>query len=97
MPEAPIVHDEHDWVGAAYLPLDNRQAKHAERRGSVRMKSDAKVEVLEVMCKRCRRPHPEVVDQPCIQTQCLHGGPVGERKKRGEDDADEAPASAASA
>lgn len=96
MPEAPIVHETHLWVGAAYLPLDARQAKHAERRGSVRMVETAKVEVLEVMCQRCRRPYPEVVDEPCVQTQCLHGGPVGERKKRGEAEEEETLVGAAS-
>lgn len=86
MPEAPIVHDDHEWVGAAYLPLDDKQAKHAERRGSVRMVTTTKVEVLEVMCGRCRRPYPEVEGQKCVVTHWLHGGPVGERKKRGQDD-----------
>lgn len=86
MPEAPIVNPDHDWVGAAYLPLDEKQAKHAERRGSVRMPETTKVEVLEVTCGRCRRPYPEVVGQPCVQTHWLHGGPIGERKKRGGED-----------
>jgi hypothetical protein len=47
VPEAPIIRPDHDWVGAAYLSLDPRQAKHAERRGSVRVAEKVKVEVLE--------------------------------------------------
>lgn len=86
MPETPITYENHEWVGAAYVPLDDRQAKYAERRGSVRLGDSAKVEVLEVMCGRCRRPHDEVAGQPCVRTHWLHGGPIGERAGRGGDE-----------
>jgi hypothetical protein len=90
LPESPITYDSHEWVGACYVDLDDAQAKYSDRRGSVRLKTETKVDVLEVMCSRCRRRFDEAVDEPCVRTHWLHGGPIGERAGRGgEEDADE--------
>lgn len=86
MPPPPIVRDEHHWVGAAYVPLDEGLAKHANRRGSARLRADLKITVLEVMCGSCRRPFDEVAGQPCVLGTWLHGGPVDERAKPGPHD-----------
>lgn len=73
---------DHKWVGASNVPLDERAARRADRRGSVRVAVETKVEVLEVYCLNCRRPYEDVVGEPCVMTHWLHGGPIGERKKR---------------
>lgn len=76
---------DHKWVAATNVPLVEKLAKHAQRRGTVRVPQDTKVDVLEVMCAQCRRPYDDVAGQPCIAAvnrDHLIGGPTGERKKR---------------
>lgn len=76
---------DHIWVGATLVTLPPNLAKQADRRGTVRVPADTKVEVLELYCGQCRRPYDAVAGQPCPAAENrdhLIGGPTGERKKR---------------
>lgn len=78
----------HVWVGAATVGLDERQAKRAVLRHSVRIPRELKINVLEVYCAQCRRPWDDVADELCeaaVNNEHLRGGPIGERKKRRHD------------
>jgi hypothetical protein len=71
--------------------LATGQARQADRRGTIRIAKETKVEVLEVYCVQCRRPFEDVEGQSCIAAQSrehLIGGPIGERKKRKTGDAE---------
>lgn len=89
MPQA--YSDDHVWVAATYLPLPTNLAKHAQRRGTVRLpvpSGSLKFDALEIICCQCRRPYDVVADQPCPAAENrdhLIGGPTGERKKRKHD------------
>jgi hypothetical protein len=76
---------DHSWVGAATVGLTDKQAAHADLRGSVRVPVETRVDVLEVYCGRCRRPYDDVADEPCIaaaENGHLIGGPIAERRNR---------------
>lgn len=77
---------DHSWVGAATVELSGKQAAHADLRGSIRVPTETRVDVLEVYCGRCRRPYDDVADEPCIvaagSREHLIGGPIAERQKR---------------
>lgn len=82
MPEGSATHT---WVAAATVELDERQAKRAVLRHSVRIPAELKIDVLETYCAECRRPYDDVAGEPCIaatNNEHLRGGPIGERKKR---------------
>lgn len=84
-PKPTATSHPHEWIGAATVALDAKTAKHADLRGSYRTKIEERVDVLEVYCKKCRRPYDEVLDEPCavkINNDHLIGGNPGERKKR---------------
>ncbi|MGW4694899.1 hypothetical protein ACWEO1_21275 [Kitasatospora cineracea] len=73
----------HEWVIAAYVPVDTQGAAYARRRGVYRVPATTKIQSADVMCIRCRRPYDEVSEQPCAGTDpMLHGGPIGTRKRR---------------
>lgn len=75
----------HLWVAAATIDLDDRQAKRAVLRHSVRIPKELKINVLEVYCAQCMRPWDDVCDEPCeafYSNEHLRGGPIGQRKKR---------------
>ena len=83
----------HAWIAASNVPLDDKQAKYAERRGALWVGCvpdpeghlGVKIEALEVSCGACRRPYADVAGLPCAalaSTEHLRGGPIGERKKR---------------
>jgi hypothetical protein len=81
----------HQWVAAAYVDLDDKGARRAYHRETVRIPADTKVDVEEVLCIMCRRPFDDVSDQPCAAyetTEHLRGGPIGERAKRKHPDHD---------
>jgi hypothetical protein len=80
MPEG--TYTEHTWVVAANVPVDLRSARRAQRRGNLRIPAETKIEALEVYCEQCKRPMDDVVDEPCIVSHFLHGGPIGTRKRR---------------
>lgn len=91
---SPIATTRHEWVGAATVSLDIRQARRANLRGSYRAPKQTRIDVLEIYCAQCRRPYNDVVDaetgqiEPCIAattTEHLRGGPIGVRKKRKHD------------
>uniref|UniRef100_UPI003F49AECB hypothetical protein n=1 Tax=Nonomuraea sp. CA-251285 TaxID=3240002 RepID=UPI003F49AECB len=72
----------HQWVSASTVDLSAQQANLARLRGSIRLEQ-VKIDVLEVYCKRCRRPWDEVFDEPCHkEAEVLNGGPLGIRRKR---------------
>ncbi len=76
---------DHKWVAATNVPLAENLAKHAARRGTVRVPKEVKVDVLDVTCDQCRRRYSDVSGAPCaaaINRDHLIGGPTGERKKR---------------
>lgn len=82
---AGITNSDHVWVAAATVELDVRQARRAVLRGSIRLPSQRRIDVLETYCGLCRRPYDDVAGQPCVAaetTEHLRGGPIGERKKR---------------
>ena len=75
----------HVWVVAATITLSDGLAKQAERRGTVRIPEDTKIDVLETYCAQCRRPYEDVAGANCEAAESrdhLIGGPTGERKKR---------------
>lgn len=75
----------HDWIGAATIALTEKEAKHADFRGSLRAKQDRRIDVLDVYCSGCRRAYVDVADQPCaakINNEHLIGGDQRERMKR---------------
>lgn len=76
---------DHVWVGATYVTLPKNLARQAEKRGTVRLPEQTKVDILEVVCTQCRRPYDDIAGQPCEAAENrdhLIGGPTGERKKR---------------
>lgn len=74
---------EHDWVVAATIPVNNRDAAYGNRRGIYRVPVDTKVSVMETYCDTCRKPYDEVKNLPCaISPWVRHGGPIGTRKPR---------------
>lgn len=84
---------DHQWVGAIELAIPANLAGVADRRGTVRVPEQTKVDVLEVYCGQCRRPYDAVAGQPCIAStgkgrEHLVGGPTGERAKRKHPDHD---------
>ncbi len=79
----PTPDDVHEWVIAAYVPVDTQGAAYARRRGIYRVPASTKIQSADVMCIRCRRPYDEVNEQPCAGSDpMLHGGPIGTRKRR---------------
>ncbi|MFB7126172.1 hypothetical protein DR950_33515 [Kitasatospora xanthocidica] len=75
--------DLHEWVIAAYVPVDTQGAAYARRRGVYRVPATTKIRSADVICIRCRRPYDEVCEDPCAGAdQMLHGGPIGTRKRR---------------
>lgn len=79
------ISENHQWVAATHIDLDDKAARRAANRGTVRVPADTKVEVLETYCVMCRRSFEDVSDQPCSAAQTtehLRGGPIGERAKR---------------
>ena len=69
----------HDWVGASAVALTERQARLALLRGVLALPGRARFNVLDVYCRKCRRPYEDVGDQPCsadIDNSHLRGGPV---------------------
>ncbi len=79
-------HTEHEWVGAATVPVPSRIIRQTIRRGSMELPEGTFVVVLEVYCDTCRQPYQQAVDTPCHVTPWLHGGPIGKRKRRTDDD-----------
>lgn len=76
---------DHQWVGATTVSLTSSHAAQADRRGTLRIPRETKVEVLEVYCDQCKRPYDAVNGQACVASENrdhLIGGPTGERKKR---------------
>ncbi|MEV7926152.1 hypothetical protein [Kitasatospora sp. NPDC088779] len=75
--------DIHEWVIAAYVPVDTQGAAYARRRGIYRVPATTKIQSADVICTRCRRPYDEVCEEPCAASDpMLHGGPIGTRKRR---------------
>jgi len=75
----------HNWLVNAQVFVDAKTAKHADFRGSFRVKEQTRIEALDVICGDCRRPYEDVADQPCsakIDNQHLIGGDQRERAKR---------------
>lgn len=78
----------HRWVGAVELPLSAAQARTADLRAAVTIKSDTRVHVLDAYCAGCKRNFEALIGQECSArdprtNEHLRGGPIGERKKRG--------------
>lgn len=81
----PEYSEQHVWVGAATIPLDDKQARRAVLRHSVRIPANLKIPILETYCDQCRRPWDDVCDEPCeayASNEHLRGGPIKERRKR---------------
>lgn len=85
MPPSLTVTKKHKWVVAATVPLNDSLAKQADRRGTVKIKAETKIDALETYCDQCKRPYRDVVGENCeaaASRDHLIGGPTGERKKR---------------
>jgi hypothetical protein len=82
MPEA--ISSTHKWVGATHVPLDDKQARWASHRGSIRVPAELKVEILDTYCLQCRRVYEDApaVCEAAESTEHLRGGPIGERRRR---------------
>lgn len=84
-----ITTTDHNWIGAACIPLEGTTAKRAADRQSVRTRmldTELKIEILEVYCLACRRNYEDAADVPCAAAETnehLRGGPIKERAKRG--------------
>ena len=87
-PPAPDDVDlSHAWIGAATIPLTEKQAKRADLRCSVILNplEPTKIDILDTYCSGCRRNYEDVADQPCeakINNEHLIGGDQRERVKR---------------
>lgn len=86
---APVLIGEHKWVGAAVIALSTKEARSADHRGSYRVETKQRVDVLEVYCKVCRRNFEDVKDTRCEVGQVLRGGPIDTRKRAQTCDDDE--------
>jgi hypothetical protein len=77
---------DHDWEGATYYPLTERQAarasQHLEGQVKIKVEDEVTLRVVEVVCRQCRRVYEDAHDEPCVIGIHLRGGPIGERKKR---------------
>ncbi|MFJ8043840.1 hypothetical protein ACIRBX_25390 [Kitasatospora sp. NPDC096147] len=74
---------QHEWVIAAYVPVDAQGAAYARRRGVYRVPATTKVSSTEVICIHCRLPYDVALHAECPGSDPnLHGGPVGTRKRR---------------
>lgn len=87
MPGLPsqAISRKHRWVVAATIVVSETLARQGDRRGTVRLDKEIKVDVLETYCEQCRKPYDRVAGQPCeaaVTRDHLIGGPTGERKKR---------------
>lgn len=80
-----VITDQHQWVAATTIDVNEHLARRGSSRGTMRVPADTAVDVLEVYCAMCKRPYEDVADRPCSAaagTEHLRGGPIGERKKR---------------
>lgn len=75
---------QHVWVGATHVPLNERQAKYAANRGSVRVAEDLKLDILEVYCIQCKQVMEDAPSgcAAAVSTEHLRGGPIGIRQSR---------------
>lgn len=79
---------KHQWIIAACIPVDDRAAKRAVDRQSIRanmLPEDLKIDCLDTYCSACRRNYEDVADLPCAAAESnehLRGGPIKERAKR---------------
>lgn len=77
--------DGHVWVGAATVALPSTVVRQAYKRGTFRVKRDAKVAIEEVYCHQCRQPYGKVAGKLCEakgSREHLIGGPIGDQRKR---------------
>ena len=83
MPER--VEDGHVWVGAATVALPPTVVRMAFKRGTFRLKKDAKVAIEEVYCQGCRKTYSRAFGKRCEALESrehLIGGPIGDQRKR---------------
>ena len=77
---------DHVWIGGSIeVPLDSQQAAMAGRRGSIRLRRDAEIRILEVYCRVCCRGWKDAADGSCEAAENndhLIGGPTGRRRPR---------------
>lgn len=77
----------HVWVGATEVPLTESEVRHANRRGTARVREQTKLEILQIYCAECRLDFDKAADKPCAAEEnkaLLIGGPVGTRRQRDE-------------
>jgi len=82
---APDVDLTHTWIASATIAVDEKHAKMADMRYSLRLKERQKIDVLEVYCSGCRRQYEDVKGTDCsakIDNAHLFGGDRSERVKR---------------
>jgi hypothetical protein len=65
----------HDWAGAAVLRLDPEEAAEVARKGRWRFEGELVLSVLEVYCRKCRKPHAICAGTPCSLGPQHVGGP----------------------
>lgn len=77
--------DGHKWVGAATIDLPNTVVRMAHKRGTFRLRKDAKVAILEVYCSACMQGYERVNGKSCVALESrehLIGGPIGDQRRR---------------
>lgn len=75
----------HKWVGAATVDLPATVVRMAHKRGTFRLRRDAKVAILEVYCSECMKGYDRAAGKPCeaIESRAhLIGGPIGDQRRR---------------
>lgn len=81
----------HAWIAAAEVPIDNGRVAGAVRRAAAELKEHTWVKVLDVYCQSCRKTFVQARDTPCDSySTVLRGGPIGTRKRRVDDQDDDA-------
>lgn len=79
--------DGHVWVGAATVALPSTVVRQAHKRGTFRLKKEAKVAIEEVYCANCRKTYGRAEGKACEAIESrehLIGGPIGDQRKRRE-------------
>lgn len=80
-----LVNEEHVWLAAATIQIDDDDARRADARGYIYLRHDTKIVVLETYCEQCRRPRSSVTGTACEAADSnkhLIGGPPEDIRAR---------------
>lgn len=76
---------EHDWIGAAEVPLAATKVEGTMTRRTAKLQEGVWVRILEVYCSACRQPWDTAKGTECMGPDdiTLRGGPIGTRRRAG--------------